>query len=440
MKKQHFYRSMACTLMLLFAATCMVQAQSFKETFSYAFPVNQDVLVKLYSYDSDTRIITGDFSEVKLELIVEAEGKEKEMEVLKEELKSLQFEASRNRVDLNTKFWSNRNTVSFGIGALTRTNMKLNSGEKLVLSKFKMNVKVYMPLEANLDLDTKYADVEMDDLNGDLDLYMYDGELYAKNIGGELTVETKYSDMEIQKCGDATLDFYDSDLEADEMGSVNVTSKYSKFLIGRVKKLENDGYDDHFEIDHAGDLRISTKYTKFKGDEAGDLHLDVYDCDFEIGIMKDFTGKSKYSGFRFRQTGSITFSESFDDKITTERNTGFSCAEAKYTEFYLGSTYGKISLTGYDDKLQADIEGEGFQGVTIQEKYGDISLSIPQTLDHWLILQGKYHNPDFNESDYQVRIKIKESSEMDYQLLRGTEKEGMPRIEITGYDNTIHIR
>ena len=44
-----------------------------------------------------------------------------------------------------------------------------------------------------------------------------------------------------------------------------------------------------------------------------------------------------------------------------------------------------------------------------------------------------------DESLFKTKIKVSEGSQLEYDAIRGTEKDGMPLIEINGYQMSLKI-
>ncbi len=94
---------------------------------------------------------------------------------------------------------------------------------------------------------------------------------------------------------------------------------------------------------------------------------------------------------------------------------------------------------GYEDKFMIRRTGQEFRELRINGKYADISFSLPKTVDFRFRANITYPKLDMDESQFKVRTKISEDSRLEYDAIKGTEKEGMPVIEVNGYEMLLKI-
>ncbi len=62
-----------------------------------------------------------------------------------------------------------------------------------------------------------------------------------------------------------------------------------------------------------------------------------------------------------------------------------------------------------------------------------------QSTDFRLIAAIKYPALDLDESLLKTKIKILENSSLQYEGIKGVEKEGMPQIDIKGYNVSLTL-
>ena len=94
---------------------------------------------------------------------------------------------------------------------------------------------------------------------------------------------------------------------------------------------------------------------------------------------------------------------------------------------------------GYEDKFTIMKTGPDFTGFSIDGKYTEATLSLPKTTDYRFRARIQYPNLEMNESQLKSKTKIVEGSNLEYDAVKGTEKEGMPLIEIKGYQMGLKI-
>ncbi len=114
--------------------------------------------------------------------------------------------------------------------------------------------------------------------------------------------------------------------------------------------------------------------------------------------------------------------------------------ESKYCSFRIDELVNSVILTdGYEDKFTILKTGNEFGGFSVSGKYVDASLSLPKTADYRFKAKIQYPKLEMNESQLKLRTKIVENSKLGYDAVKGTEKEGMPLIEVKGYEMSLKI-
>jgi glutaredoxin-related protein len=84
--------------------------------------------------------------------------------------------------------------------------------------------------------------------------------------------------------------------------------------------------------------------------------------------------------------------------------------------------------------------GKEFKEIKVNGKYLELSVVIPETASYRFKANITYPNLDINESAFKPIVRIQKSSQIEYDAVKGTEKEGMPLIEANGYQVSLKIR
>ena len=94
---------------------------------------------------------------------------------------------------------------------------------------------------------------------------------------------------------------------------------------------------------------------------------------------------------------------------------------------------------GYEDKIVIVKTSQEFSKMSVDGNYVDISLSLAKTLDYRFKAKITYPNLDIDESKFVTRTKISDGSKLEYDAVKGKEKDGMPVIEVNGYQMSLKI-
>ena len=292
-KKQYFCKSLFLLIFLSISIAGYGQDKKLQKTYSWSYKANEDVNLSFNNYNSDLNIKTWDKPEIEYKLHLVAKGaSEDDVERLDSYLKNLTFSNSPERASINMKFWVRRTSI------MNRTKLKLEGEKEVILTEFKVTGELTIPKKCNLDLTSKYSDIELADVLGKLTLKLYNDKLYGGKVDNEVVISDKYSTIEFSDIkGEADITLYNTDFEANSIGDTkfefvkggkcNISASFndginsvqleslqiteSKYGTFKIDKLSNalsvgTGYNDKFIIPETGDnfksLKVNGKYEK----------------------------------------------------------------------------------------------------------------------------------------------------------------------------------
>ena len=435
-KKQYFCKSLFLLIFLSISIAGYGQDNKLQKTYSWSYKANEDVDLSFNNYNSDLNIKTWDKPEIEYKLHLVAKGaSEDDAKRLDSYLKSLTFSNSPERASIDMKFWTRRNSI------MNRTKLKLEGEKEVVLTEFKVTGELTIPKKCNLDLTSKYSDIELADVLGKLTLKLYNDKLYGGKVDNEVVISDKYSTIEfsdIKERADITL--YNTDFEANSVGDTKFESKYSKVFIKNCGSLEMGSYNDKFNFEKTGDIVFTAKYSGFRSEKSGRLKADCYNCTVVIDQLEDIELVSKYTKFEFVKGGECNISASYNDGINSTQLESLQIVESKYSTFKIDKLTSVLSVgTGYNDKFIIPETGDNFKSLNVNGKYEKITIGIPANLDYRFKANIKYPKLDINEENFIHKTKIIESSTLEYDAVKGKEYEGMLEIKVEGYDISLTI-
>lgn len=412
-----------------------VNAADLHKTFSWKYPVNKDANVIFQNYDCDLVIHTWDKAETEYRLTIHAKTRsDDDSDRMENFLENLEFDHSSSSVTFKSRFWKNR------VSIMGRTTMSLAGEKNIVLSEFDMKAELWIPQTCLFDLTSKYSRIEIEDIYGNLSLDLYNDNLYGKNVDGRLELKDKYSKIEFNDLKDVVANLYESDLEAANMGNLKVDSKYSKVISAIVGTLEINGYSDKYSFTSTNDVTFNAKYSDLVTESSDNVKIDSYEGTVKIEDLKDIEITSKYTGFEFGNAGNCKVYSSYNDKMVAVKMFSLEITESKYCSYEIAELISSVKEeTGYEDNFVIEKTGSWFTGFSVNGKYIDVSLGLPGSLDYRLMAKIKYPDLKIDESALTTRIKILENSQLEYDGVKGKESDGMPVIEVNGYEVSLKI-
>jgi len=410
------------------------QGKTIEKTYHWTYQVNPDVSFTFNNYDCNLTIHTWDKSEISYALTVDATLKsDEDARRLDGFIEELEFSHSAGSVKFDNRFWTSKKAV------MGRKTMTLKGEKTIRFSEFKMEGEIWIPEDCHLNLNSRYSEIETEDLNGRLNLDLYNDKLYGGKVNNSLKLTAKYSTLEFEEMKDIEADLYNTTFEAGDIGSLNIVSKYSRFKSGDAGRVEIDAYNDKYKLGKAGNIKFTDKYSDLIAEQTEHTVLDCYNSTVSIARLKDVDLKSKYGSFEFATLGNLSITSAYSDKYTIDSLMVLSILDSKYCIHKIEHLESSLYLKeGYSDKLFVESTGM-LKEVKLNGKYVVLEMGLDKDLSYSFKADVKYPKFDIDEEAMNVRIKMKEGSELKMEAVKGLEKEGMPSFFVNGYDMAVTL-
>mgnify|MGYP005991428563 CR=1 FL=1 len=238
--------------LLSFSSTALEKHEKTK-TITKNYPVNKDATVFIDNRYGNVTVTTWHKNTVNI--IVKITVKGNDLESIEDKLKaiSINFEANKDLVEARTKIEKVKSNWSWW-----GKNSNVN---------YEINYFINMPRTNNADLNNKYGDIELDELEG------------------KANIDCDYGNIEIEKLLNTTntIDIdYCGNSEINYMNSGTINADYSKLT-----------------IDNATTLKTNIDYTTLRIRQVENL---TFSSDYGNVTVDDVThvvGSSDYAGMRF---------------------------------------------------------------------------------------------------------------------------------------------
>jgi hypothetical protein len=155
-----------------------------------------------------------------------------------------------------------RKTGGTVYGETTLDNVRGNN------SGYSLSIDYYVSMPSNLatTLAQKYGDINIpSDLDEACTIELKYGTLQAADFAKHLTLEAKYSTFIIGNAPSVTMEIgYCSGSKIKNVsGDLTIDSKYSDLKAGKIGKLHLEDKYSNFDIDEVGYMAVDSKYSKF---------------------------------------------------------------------------------------------------------------------------------------------------------------------------------
>jgi hypothetical protein len=432
--KTYFFSAILISLFLVASPNVLGQGKKVEKTYRWNYDVNETVKFTFNNYDCDLIIHTWDKSEIEYQMAVNATLKTEEYAgKLDDYIEELNFSHSAGNVEFDNRFWSSKKVV------MGRKTITLKGGEKLRFSEFKLKGEIWIPKSCLLNLSSKYSEIKLDDIQGRLSLNLYNDKLYGGTVSSPLNLTAKYCGLEFEDMSDIEADLYNTNMETGDVGDLKLVSKYSDIRTGNAGKVDIDAYNDKYSFENTGDIKFIDKYSDLNAEISGHLQLDCYNSTVNIVSAEDVELKSKYGKYAIEGARNLNISTGYNDnfKITTLHSLNIN--ESKYCVYKVNHLESSLLLKdGYSDKVFVTKTGE-FKEAKVNGKYIVVEMALDKDLSYKFEAKVKYPKFEINEEAMNVRIKIKEGSDLQMEAVKGEEKEGMTSFFVNGYEMAITL-
>ncbi len=408
-------------------------AQNYEtsKTLNKSTKVPENVVIEMKNHSGDLVFITDNTGQVSIKTTVNIEAKsEEDARKLLKAIEDFEFELSGNRLEINTRFYTNMNSTN------SRTTMVLLNRDKIQIKNFEIKHEVHIPKSAQLELENKYSHVTLPDLEKEVKINLYSGKMTAGDYQSDFELTAKYSEITAGDfMGNTNFELYDSDVEFDSSQDLEINSKYSKVEAEKTGELEVESYDDKFHIEEISSLKLDAKYSELESKAAlNNIRLELYDCTIIVESAKNTQFNGKYSKLELGDVQTLKIDDVYDSKLTLEKTGSIEVGKSKYSEYYLDEN-SKFSIDeSYDDAVEIRKLNSDFSGISINGKYTKLNVnagSVPFKAD----VAMKYGKVDF-PSTMKVVKQIEKNSEMEIEGDNG----GGSSIVVRGYDNTVVVK
>lgn len=429
-KRHLLYSSLIISLLILSTTFAFGQGKNINKTYKWNYNVNSDVRLKFDNYDCDLVIHVWDKDEIEYHMELEVELRsERDKDFLSDFMDDFNHESSPARTEIGSRFWKNR------VNIMGRKTMTLQDRKKIDYKKFAIRAELWIPRDCNLELLSKYSVINIDDINGHLSLNLYNDKVYADKLVSNCDITAKYSKIEFAEMKDIEADFYNTDLTAGNIGNMTISSRYSEIIAGDAGIINIESYDDDFKFDNTSDISYKAKYSNLIAGITGNLDTDTYEGKVNTQKSNDVSIKSKYTKYDIGEAQNVSIISSYEDDLISAGIKSLSITASKYGTYKIAEISNSLILdTGYSDKFFIDKISDNFKELKMNGKYLNLSLGIPSSMDCRLKANIKYPKLEYDESAFKTKIKIKEGSNLELESVKGTEKEEMTELILSGYE------
>lgn len=241
---------------VLFAFLTEVRAQTYTDSrrIVKTFKVTPSTTVDITNKYGKIHVVPWNKDSVKIEvnLMIKSSSHSK-INKIKSNI-DFDFTQTNYYIVVSTVFGTKYNTILSDLKNLAETFLTVEN-------QVTIDYTIKMPSWTNLKIENKFGDIFIDDLKGDLDLKLSNGDLKANNLTGSANISINYGDGVINYLKDAKLFISYSDLLLKKADKITLDSKSSKITLNTINVMKTKSRRDKYYITESAKLYGDTYFT-----------------------------------------------------------------------------------------------------------------------------------------------------------------------------------
>jgi len=409
-------------------------AQERNESFEKTYQLSSGGDLSFTCYETDLKVNTWNKSEVKIqgEIIIRG-GDQKDQNELIEVFKNPDISESSGSLKIETHLA--QSTIVIG----PFKKITLVNGKTIRVDKYEVKYTLWVPEGINFNLKSKYNDIDIATLKGDVNFELYEVDLTLAGFK-EGIFDMKYSHAEIGKGKTAKMDIYECEFEIKDVKKILANTKYSDYAIGTAEILAVSSYEDDFEIQNLNKgLTGHAKYSDFKiASNVTQIKMSVYESDIEAINVDKIDYSAKYSTLKTRNINSLKCKSMYEVKIFADVVEEFSCEESKYDNITFQKITKSVHLpSAYELDLEIQSVDTGFESFYGEFKYGTVDLPLESNIEFSLKFDAKYGNIDFPKN--RLKIITMDFEDSQKKFYGQTTENALCKIEFKAYNTDFNL-
>ena len=220
-------------LWAMMLGTTVASAQNLTDSRSVSkrFNASRETTLEVVNKYGKIQVVTWEKDSVAVDVdIYLTESSTAKLKKLKEDVK-IDFTGTKTYIIAKTVIDSERGRIASEIKSIGNTISGTNK-------KVEINYMVFVPAYMDVVLTNKFGDIYMDDLEGQVDIDLFNGVLKANRLKGNSSISLSFANGMIKSLGSSTMKLSYSDLVLNEAGQLDLDSKSSKLNVDSVNVVK----------------------------------------------------------------------------------------------------------------------------------------------------------------------------------------------------------
>ncbi len=366
------------------------------KTIEKRLSINKRCQFKMTFYDAKVIILPAKTDEVIVQLNYRLIAKDAKTEQrLRDEMQKYLITNQGNSVEISTQFYKSYFS-GYDVLRGRRSEIELKDNTKLKVDEFEISeVKIYMPADADLDLNVKYGKVAMEfSLDGNFTANAYDAQVKGKSIRGDANIESKYAKFEFEAMEKVIFNGYETKFNAQTTKDLKLNTRYSEIEIINLGNVDYKGYEDKISLDKLISFTADAKYCEIELEQCEWVNAILYEGKLEVEKAQSIGASAKYVEMNFGSLHAFKMDNGYENELDFEKVDSVISVNGKYNEFNFDRLNGSLLLDGYEDDIDIDFLSKDFETIKISGKYIKLNLGLEKGINY--NLRGTIQYPTLN--------------------------------------------
>lgn len=278
-------------LLLLFCLPALAWAdniQEFSKKVERDFPISATGNVEIKNSYGVVDIKTWAENRVKITVTIEVDAKnDSEAQEFFNRV-GISFSNNNLQVSATTNIESNKKWWSWLVGG--------NSDDE-----FSINYTILLPATVTLDLDNKFGDIYVSEMQNDMDVALQYGNLRLDGTTKNLDLLMQYSKGSLTNAENVDLDISYSSLRIGTTTNLDVTSRYSRLEINEAENIDSESKYDNIRISSAGSFENYGRYDDIFIETVASIEIETKFTNILLeNVLTEVDAKLSYGGMTIK--------------------------------------------------------------------------------------------------------------------------------------------
>lgn len=177
-----------------------------------------------------------------------------------------------------------------------------NGEQTSIVRNQKRTIEITIPISTSLDIDTKYADLQVDNNINEAKINITNGNLEMQDAAS-LVVRSKYSNINVGDVANAEIEITNGKFSSKNIATLDIDSKYSSVETGNVATANIISTNDSYEMEEIATFTGRKNYGSLRIEKLNQsFEFEGTNADVKIktvaSTVKVITIDNKYSDIR----------------------------------------------------------------------------------------------------------------------------------------------